>query len=467
MEPALLALALLATCSSCALANDWPQYETNPFRFTLAQPGPGESDEGGIICADANGDGRPDFIYTTPGSVGAYAHDGSPLWVSECDVRVSGSSERFGLPGIHHPNVQVGDVDGDGRAEVVFLLQDGRIRVLDGPTGAERAVVAPATPAGVTAWQHLVVCNLRGEGDRDLVLQAPSDADDYKVGNHVAGFSFDGLEPSLLWQRDDFGALAHGPLRVADLNSDGRDEICGFTILGPNGSVPANWAYPPMSDDIAGGASFHIDSLFVADVRPDVPGLEVVLLEEGRNYLALVNYEAGVLWHVTNDREEPQNAAVGDFDPARPGLEIWCRSRRDEHQVPWVVDAMGEVISGYAMDDVAPPDWTTKGVEVIWAIDWTGEQRQLACAKARHEQGDVCVFDPMSGEFLQRFTERAARLYVADIAGDWREEIVVVTPDGQVHVYHNPASNPRPNEPRLWERQHYRRAKSSWNYYSP
>lgn len=55
---------------------------------------------------------------------------------------------------------------------------------------------------------------------------------------------------------------------------------------------------------------------------------------------------------------------------------------------------------------------------------------------------------------------------VADLDGDGREEIVVLN-GSSLRVYENTAPNPRPNEPRLWDRREYRRAKQSWNYYSP
>jgi hypothetical protein len=468
-----IGIALTCWLTPTALAaQEWPQYDTNPFVFELAQEQPAEDEAdrlhgaGGIVCADLDNDGLMDFVYTVPGSIGAYGHDGRRLWVVEADIRLTSQSETYGLPGLHCPGVQVGDVDRDGAAELLFLARDGRVVTLAGATGEEKAAVLPPTPEGVSAWQHIVLCDLRGEGDHDLVLQAAPDALKYKVGHMVAAFSFEGYELEQLWLHESFGALAHGPLRVADLDGDGRDEICGFTILGPDGRQPEGWRYPPISEEYAGGASFHIDSLFIADVRPDVAGLEVVLLEEGRNYIGLLSLEEGLLWHVTRDRMEPQNAAVGEFDPQRPGMEIWCRSRHNEHQTPWVHDSRGSLFFEYAMDDVAPEGWTTSGVEEIFTIDWTGEERQLACAKERHTEGDVCVYDPVTGEFVERFEEASARLYVADISGDWREEIIVVNGD-EVHVYHNDAPNPDPDRSRLWQRQHYRRNKMSWNYYSP
>jgi hypothetical protein len=118
------------------------------------------------------------------------------------------------------------------------------------------------------------------------------------------------------------------------------------------------------------------------------------------------------------------------------------------------------------MDDVAPRGWTASGVEVIHTIDWTGRPQQLACAKERHRSGDVCLFEPLTGKFVARFAEKADRLYVADVTGDWREEIVVLN-GHELHVYHNPAANPQPKHPRLWATRNYRRLKQCHNYYSP
>ena len=445
---------------ACALEEDPVEPRVIGLDFALSDDG-----RGSLVTADLDGDGRKDFVVTAPGHIGAYSRDGVRLWRREVDIRVSsGSSEKVGLPGHHAPGVQVADVDGDGRAELLYLDQCSTVHILDAASGNEQRAVRVAHPEGADRWEHLVVVNLRGLGDRDLVLQT-TNSKGYRVGHYVSAYALEKLDGAALWHNDHFGTLAHGPLRVADLDGDGRDEICGFTFLGPDGQQPA-WRYPPISPEFGGGSSFHIDGLYIADVRPDVPGLEVVLLEEGRNYVGLVNFEHGLLWWETNGRQEPQNAAVGEFDLSRPGLEIWCRSRYNTHQKPWVLDAHGHLIIQYNMDDVAPEGWTAEGVEVITPIHWTGEKTQLAAAKERHKSGDVCLFEPVTGRFVVRFREQADRLYVADVCGDWREEIIVVS-GNELRIYENHAPNPRPSQPRLWHDNHYGRAKMTWNYYSP
>jgi hypothetical protein len=203
----------------------------------------------------------------------------------------------------------------------------------------------------------------------------------------------------------------------------------------------------------------------VAEVDPGKKGLEIVLLEEGSNRVQVLGME-GLRWRRDFEGQEPQNAAVGRFRKGSDEIFIWCRSRYNEHQKPFVFDSKGTKVFDYAMDDHAPEGWTASGVEVIQTIDWTGEEVQLACAKERHTSGDVCLFEPLSGKFVLRLEEKAERLYVADVFGDWREEIVVWNGD-ELHVYENTAANPRPQERRRWEERNYRRLKQGHNYYSP
>ncbi|MFQ6131660.1 MAG: FG-GAP-like repeat-containing protein [Armatimonadota bacterium] len=449
-------VALVTTCLSlgaACLAADWPQYEANPFVIEMDLPAE-DNGVGGIIVADVTGDGLLDYLVTKPGNLVVHDHNGRQLWKSELPIQVSESSEGHGLPGWHGPGVQAVDVDGDGETEVLFLTRDGVLHIVEGATGKGKRAARPPVPQGAAGWEHVIVANLRGQGDRDVILQA-TNKDGYRMGRYIAAYSLDALDGPALWQTDRYLGCAHNGARVADLDGDGRDEVLGATILDHDGTLHA--PFRPEG---------HLDSIFVYDMRPDLDGLEVVALEEGGgNDVYLFNRER-LIWQRDHKHQEPQNAAVGDFDPARAGLEIWCRSRYNEHQKPFVFDAQGEVISDYEMDNVAPEGWTTSGVETICVVDWTGEPKQLAAAKERHEAGDVCVFDPMGGRFVEHFPEKADRLYVADVSGDWREELIVVS-GSEIHVYHNEAPNPRPNQPRLWERQHYRRSKMTWNYYSP
>lgn len=454
----LLTVAALFALAAHAADTSWPQYEANPFVIPLEIPAP-EDSAGGIVVADVDDDGLMDYLVTVPGHVAAYGNGGAKLWIQTVPVAVGGSSEREGLPGHNGPGVTAGDIDGDGHTEVLYLTRDNTLHVLTGATGNEEWTASPPAPKKAERWEHLVIANFRGGGVRDILLQA-TNRDGYRVGHMLAAFSLAALkegdyEP--LWQRDDFLSCAHNGARVADLDGDGRHEVFSGDVVGPDGALL-------YKSPLRG----HMDSIYAVDVRPDVPGLEVLGLEEGGkdgNRVFLFNREK-LLWETHYQHWEPQNGAVGEYDLEHPGLEVWCRSRFNAHQKPFVFDAQGKLLAHYEMDDVAPEGWTDAGVEVIYTIDWTGGKKQLACAKERHTSGDVAVFDAVTGKFLARFTEKADRLYVADVSGDWREEIIVLNGNA-LHVYHNDAPNPRPDHPRLWADDRYLRSKLTHNYYSP
>jgi Rhamnogalacturonan lyase family 11, C-terminal domain/FG-GAP-like repeat len=438
---------------------DVPYAEITPRVIEVGLPDQLER-TGGLIAADLDNDGRRDFVVTGPGYIGAVTAAGARLWSKEVDIQVTGKAESEGLPGLHAPGVQAADIDGDGATEVLFLTKGGALSVLDGASGRERARVhLPAPPPEAERWEHLVVADFRGKGDRDLLLQA-TNAAGYRMGRFLAAYGLDellrdGRAASPLWARDDFLANAHNGARIADLDGDGRHEVLGGDLIAPDGKRLFGLSVEK-----------HLDSLFVADVRPDLPGLEVVALEEGGPQRVFLYNHDGLIWEAHHHHQEPQNAALGDFAPDRPGLEIWCRSRYDRHQRPWVLDARGDVVASYEMAEVAPKGWTVAGVDEIFTIQWTGGPEPLAAATERHTAGDVAVFDPLTGDFLWRLDEEADRLYVADVSGDWREEIVVLN-GGELRLYENPAPNPDPERPSLWHEDHYRRSKLTWNYYSP
>lgn len=454
-------LSLVALAAVLSVHGVLATADVRPKVIPLAIPAPKDS-AGGILVADADNDGRMDFFVTVPGHLAVYGNDGRKLWVRKTDIVVGGSSERQGLPGHHGPGVAAGDVDGDARCEVIFLTQDGVLHVADGKTGRDRVTVHPPVPKGAHRWELAMLASFRRPlADSDILLEA-TNRKGYRVGKYLAAYPVEDVlrgqlgKPS--WKTDRFVPCNHNGARLADLDGDGRDEVLGATICSHAGKLLAK----------AAPYRGHMDSVFVADVLPDKKGLEVVLLEEGggdSNCVQVVGL-GGPVWRKHFKRQEPQNAAMGRFRPGSGETFIWCRSRCHEHQKPFVFDSRGRKVFDYRMDDVAPKGWTASGVEVIHTIDWTGEPVQLACAKERHTEGDVCLFEPLTGRFLERFREKAARLYVADVYGDWREEVIVLS-GHELHVYQNPAPNRHARAKRLWAEHNYRRLKHCHNYYSP
>ncbi|MBN1804223.1 MAG: VCBS repeat-containing protein [Sedimentisphaerales bacterium] len=416
-----------------------------------------EDSAGGILAADVNNDNKPDYLVTVQGHLAVYGNSGEKLWLKKTDIAVGGQSESQGLPGHHGPGTAAGDVDNDGKIEVIYLTKDSVLHIVDGATGKEEFRAKPPVPEGAARWELAMIADFRGTGkDNDILLQATNKSG-YRTGRYLAAYEIDmllkGGRP--LWTTDGFISCAHNGARLADLDGDGKDEVLGVTIFSPAGKLITR----AIED------RYHADSIFVADVKPELPGLEMVMLEEGANQVQVIAL-TGPVWRNHFKKQEPQNAAVGKFKENSDEIFIWCRSRYNEHQKPFVFDSEGNKVFDYEMDNVAPEGWTASGVEVIHTIDWTGRKQQLACAKERHTSGDVCLFEPLTGKFVLRLPEKTDRLYVADTTGDWREEIIVLN-NSELHIYTNKNPYPRPDHKRLWTNRNYRRLKQCYNYYSP
>jgi len=83
--------------------------EQTPLVIELDIPAP-EDTAGGIVVADVNDDGRPDFLVTTPGHLAVYNNSGRKLWIEKTDLVVSVKSETNGLP--EHTGLGTCSLDG-------------------------------------------------------------------------------------------------------------------------------------------------------------------------------------------------------------------------------------------------------------------------------------------------------------------------------------------------------------------
>jgi hypothetical protein len=458
----------------------WPQYEQNPHVIDIDSRHV-VSGRGAIIVHDLNDDGLLDFILSSKendfesgrATLSAIDHNGEQLWIKDnIDFYIEGNAENYGLPGWSGPGTAAGDVDNDGNAEVLHLNGSGQVVIRNGQDGeVERTVTVPKYSGAPSdfQWTHLQIANLRGQGDFDLILQGDrgSNESEYTPFPHLTGINI--ATGEVLWNYDNYSGCKHNGFRACDLDMDGRDEVGGATIIDDNGTLMNSWDYKAFRDN-----TYHFDSQFMYDVRPDIPGIEVVLLEEGHvsdDHTSVVSYNQFIWTEMHNTGWEPQNAAVGNFDPTRAGLEIWNRSRTDD-QTPWVYDAQGNEIASYNLFEYQPSSWTGAGVEQIYAIDWEGGNKEYAAAKERHVDAGVCIYDAMGGSnmFIEYWgnADELNRVYVVDISGDYREELVAVSmANKKLYVYWNEQENSNQPRPRKWLQNCYRRQKQNYNYYSP
>ena len=477
---------------------DQPQYSSNPFSFNVSESVHGYGSA--IFVADLNGDGLMDYTFRSSARLYAYDHFGSHMW-----------NTAIGYPGPainnHGSKHGAADIDGDGTVEIVALNDQNEVIVFHGSTGEVENTLSIAVGADQKAG-HVIVANLRGAGDRDIIVHTmdtrlEGDGYEYYINRTVIAIRMDSMQEMWRVEQDritgngiyeGFWGPAHGPAFCADVDGDGRDEVVGGNMIDHNGALiqlgyPSSWVFagPTYID--------HLDAVAVGNFRQDLSGLEWVVTDEdgaGRiQWNTSLMRIGGIIWAQEttmfpegdpyNDRE-PQNVAVGNFDLNRMHAEVWVRSRFCDDddpftsQHPWVFDAYGGQFADYNTSDVLPSGFNThpnggngRGLEMIWTIDWTGEKKEYIAGKARHVNGKVGVFDAVTGGAIWVSPSIAATtLYVADVAGDSREEIVVYDQSsGSIKVFWNGTANSNQPKPDKWADPLYRRLKQNWNYYSP
>ncbi len=173
--------------------------------------------------ADLDGDGIPEIVvgygsnYDTnhpshPGGASAFRRDGTLMWA----VTTAPFSDWTNAPVYGTP--AVGDIDGDGKLEVVFGSFDHHVYVVDAATG----IAKPGWPVDVgdTVYSSAALYDIDGDGLPDIIIGT----DNYLVnGGCLRVLRFDGTSvtgfPKCIDQ-----TINSTPV-VADLDGDGKPEI--------------------------------------------------------------------------------------------------------------------------------------------------------------------------------------------------------------------------------------------------
>jgi rhamnogalacturonan endolyase len=395
-----------------------------------------------VCLGDLDGDGelelviqQPDFNtdpYQQPGywkrspttyKLEAYKLDGTMMWRYDMGWAIEA--------GTWYAPYTVFDLDQDGRAEVYCKGGEGDPRE---PTGHVRS--GPEYVVKLDGRTGKVVAKadwLSREGFEDY---------NYYCRNFLAVAYLDGKTPSLIVERGTYtiikltaldadlepqwyweatgdhqayrGQGAH-TLQPADVDGDGRDElVIGSACIDHDGK--------PLWCTGLG----HPDTLYVTDIDPRRPGLEVFYGIEPRRQshgVCLADARSGeILWYYDGPTTHVHSQGMcADIVAGKPGLECYAGEKDGSNY--WLYSATGDLLSKQKLGGLAPA--------VAW---WDGDEQKeiLLDGALRHYQGEAIT--PIQGRVIA----------IADLLGDWREELLVST-GNELRIYTTtiPASTPK------------------------
>ena len=236
---------------------------------------------------------------------------------------------------------------------------------------------------------------------------------DWRNGKLTSRWVFDSKDSA-----NPYSGMANHNLSVADVDNDGKDEICvGAMTVDDNGT------------GLYTTGLRHGDALHLSDLDPSRPGFEVFGIHENESRtialntpgVAMFDARTGeVIWSLYPGVDVGRGVA-GDIDPRHPGFENWggpgglrdARGKTISDKTPsstnflvwWDDDLTRELLDGNHIDK--------------W--DWnTGETKRLLTA-------DGCSSNNGT---------KATPCLSADIFGDWREEVIWRTSDNrELRIY--------------------------------
>ena len=405
-----------------------------------------------VAVADLNGDGKYDFVIKhAKQSLGGgirgiqhvvdkditykletYLHDGTFLWQIDLGLGIE--------PGTWYSPYVAYDLDGDGKAEVAvktagkdFVRDEiGRvlsgqefISIFDGMTGkmiCQDNWIPRSKRLGNyvrTNRNQMGVAFLDGKTPFLLIERGT-----YKA-MFLEAFTFKNrkLKKYWRWDGDEENPIvrhqgAH-TMHSVDVDGDGREEVVlGSAVVDDNGDLLWSTGYG------------HPDKCYVTDILPDRPGLEIFYsiedTHEDGNGVCLVDAATGkTIWNIGHKTIHVGSGMVADIMPEHPGLECFAgEASKAGSTDTYMLAANGAYL---ARNEGVPPFNTW----LFWDADLLRER--VSYSKKNSTDIPIGGIEKYKGTGYPEQIAGSAIL-VADLFGDWREEILTALP-GEIRIY--------------------------------
>ncbi|MEV0312366.1 rhamnogalacturonan lyase [Nonomuraea fuscirosea] len=394
--------------------------------------------------------------YTGNVFVDAYRLDGTRLWRIDLGRNIRA--------GAHYTQFQVYDYDGDGRAEVAMKTADGTrdgrgavigsssadhrnssgyvlsgpeyLTMFSGQTGAALSTVAYDPPRGtVSSWgdnygnrvDRFLAGTAYLDGERPSLIMARG----YYTRSVIAAWDFRNGSLTKRWTFDSnsagsqYAGQGSHSLSVGDIDRDGRDEIVyGAMAVNDNGS--GMWST----------RTGHGDAQHLGDFDPARAGLEYFKVSESTSQPGSLYIDPGngsILWSTASGSDNGRGVA-GDISTVRVAGEFWSA-------------ADGNLRS------VTGNNAGRKPSSVNFLAWWDGDPVRELLDQTRIDKygtGSDTRLLTASGVHSNNGTKATPSLS-ADLFGDWREEVVWPTSDNRaLRIY----STPIPTDRRIFTLMH-------------
>jgi len=295
---------------------------------------------------------------------------------------------------------QIHDVDGDGKEEVV-LVQDFQLKILEGATG--RLLKSVWMPAMDSSLKERPYDLNSGDSIAFLNLSGSKGRHEIMVKDRYQYFWIFSSDLKLLWQGE--GQTGHYPYPL-DIDGDGREEfVIGYALWGPDGK--RRWSRDAELKD-------HADGIVMGNFSGKDGGpVRVYACGSDEGFL-LMGIDGNIIKHLRIGHAQSPTIAKYRTDIA--GLQLMTINYWRNPGIVSLFDSDGNLLQ---------QDEPIHSGSPLLPVNWRGDGQEFAMLSANVREGGLIdgklrrvVMFPDDGHPDLAYN-------VLDLTGDARDEIVV------------------------------------------